>query len=196
MSRSTLRAGLLGVALFAGGLLATAAPAAAQRAGVYDVTGTTPDGQSYAGILGLRQVGLASWQVRWQIGDAPYEGFGMSSGTTLAIGFSMGQSPAVAIYTVQPDGSMTGQWTLIGSSEIGTETLIPRTDGPAAPARPAAPGQVAPAPGTAAPAAPAPAAPAPAAPAPAAPAPAAPAARAPAPAAPATPPAQPARPAR
>ena len=113
-------------------LAAAASPALAQRAGVYEVAGTNPDGTSYAGIIGLRQVGLASWQVLWDLGETRFEGYGMSSGTTFAVGFALGQRPGIAIYSVGADGSMTGQWTLVGTSAIGTETLTPRAGPPGA----------------------------------------------------------------
>ncbi len=115
-------------------LAASAGPAPAQRPGLYDVAGTNPDGSSYAGIIGLRQVGLASWQVLWNLGESRFEGYGMSSGNTFAVGFALGQRPGIAIYAVGADGSMTGQWTLVGTSAIGTETLTPRAAPPATPA--------------------------------------------------------------
>ena len=113
-------------------LLTAAFPALAQRAGMYDVTGTNPDGTAYNGIIGLRQVGLASWQVLWDLGETRFEGYGMSSGLTFAVGFALSQRPGIAIYSVNADGSMTGQWTLVGTSAIGTETLTPRVAPPGA----------------------------------------------------------------
>jgi len=112
-------------------LLCAAAPGAAlaQRQGAYDVAGTAPDGARYEGAMVMRQVGLSSWQVLWQIGDSRIEGYAMSSGNTFAIGYTIGPRPGIGIYNVLPDGSLTGQWTLIGSSAIGTETLTPRADG-------------------------------------------------------------------
>ncbi|WP_426956833.1 hypothetical protein [Muricoccus radiodurans] len=129
-----MRGAMMAAAVLTG--LALAGPAAAQRTGAYSVTGTNPDGSSYDGDLLMRQVGLSSWQVRWQVGGNRFEGYGMSSGTTFAIGFTLGDRPGVAIYTILPDGSLTGQWTLIGSSAIGTETLTPAAMPGPAPAAP------------------------------------------------------------
>ncbi len=134
-------------ALAAAGLALSLAPAQAQRNGLYEVTGTNPDGSAYTGNMIVQQVGLASWRVAWQVGENRFEGYAMSSGPVFSVGFTLGQAPGVAIYQVSPDGSMTGQWTLIGSSAIGTENLTPREpparDAPAA--RPTPPPAAAPA---------------------------------------------------
>ncbi|MFC0384534.1 hypothetical protein [Muricoccus vinaceus] len=118
---------ILAAALMAGGLSAVlAAPAQAQRNGTYEVAGTNPDGSSYSGNILIQQVGLASWRVRWTIGQAQIEGYGMSVGRVFSIGFVLGERPGMSIFEVAEDGSMSGQWTLIGSSAIGTENLTPR----------------------------------------------------------------------
>ncbi|WP_376093294.1 hypothetical protein ACE7GA_25255 [Roseomonas sp. CCTCC AB2023176] len=121
--RQAFRAGVLGALLAFGSL---AAPAWAQRAGLYDVTGTNPDGTPYSGVLQLAPAGLAAWQIAWNIEGNRFAGYGMSAGNTFAAGFTLGQRPGLGIYTVSEDGVLTGQWTLIGSSAIGTETLTPR----------------------------------------------------------------------
>jgi len=118
---------ILAAALMAGGLSAVlAAPAQAQRNGTYEVAGTNPDGSSYSGNILIQQVGLASWRVRWTIGQAQIEGYGMSVGRVFSIGFVLGERPGMSIYEVAPDGGMSGQWTLVGSSAIGSENLTPR----------------------------------------------------------------------
>ena len=109
---------------------ALAVPAQAQRNGTYEVAGVNPDGSNYTGRMAVQQVGLASWRVAWQIGDARFEGYAMSSGPVFSIGFTFGERPGIAIYQVLADGAMTGQWTLIGTSAIGTETLTPRAETP------------------------------------------------------------------
>jgi len=118
----TLRRPLLALAL----LLGLASPALAQRAGLYDVNGTNPDGTAYVGMLQLRQVGIVSWLVLWQVGNDRIEGVGMSSGNTFAVTYRAGNTQGFAIYEVLPNGTLTGQWTMIGSTAIGTETLVPR----------------------------------------------------------------------
>ncbi|WP_424134203.1 hypothetical protein [Roseomonas chloroacetimidivorans] len=102
-----------------------AAPAQAQRSGLYDVSGVAVDGTAYSGQMAIQQVGLASWHVVWNLDSGRYEGYGMSAGPVFSVGFTVGDRPGVAIYEVAPDGAMTGQWTMIGSNGIGTETLRP-----------------------------------------------------------------------
>lgn len=129
-------------ALVAAGLALHALPAQAQRNGLYDVSGVNPDGSAYSGRLAMQQVGLASWRVAWQLNDVRYEGLGMSSGPAFAVGFTIGERPGVAIYQVAADGGLSGQWTMIGSSAIGTETLTPvgpARPGAIPPARPESP---------------------------------------------------------
>ena len=120
------KAGMVAAGLLAGGMALAPTPAAAQRAGVYDVEGVNGDGSAYSGQLMLQQVGLASWKVVWQIGQAQMEGYGMSAGPVFSVGFTVGDRPGIGIYQVLADGSMTGQWTMVGSSSIGTENLRPR----------------------------------------------------------------------
>ena len=120
-----MRKTVLGAAL-AAGLALGASPATAQRSGLYDVTGTNPDGSPYTGVLQLADAGLYAWQVAWNIEGNRFSGYGMANGPTFAVGFTLQNRPGLGIYTIGGDGVMTGQWTLVGSSAIGTETLTPR----------------------------------------------------------------------
>ncbi len=105
---------------------ALAGPAAAQRAGLYSLSGTNPDGSTYEGSVALQQVGLVSWRVVWDIQGDRIEGVGMSNGNTFAVAYQLNNRPGIGIFTVEADGSMSGQWTIVGSGGIGTETLRPR----------------------------------------------------------------------
>ncbi|NKC34114.1 hypothetical protein, partial [Falsiroseomonas selenitidurans] len=146
----------------------TATPAAAQSPGLYDVTGTNLDGTSYTGLAQIRTMGLSSFVIRWRIGNQAVEGVGFASGRTIAVAYGLAQRPGIGIYTLNPDGSMDGEWTIVGAPANARERLVPREPPPAAPNPPA----TSPAPASPAPASPAPAPPASAAPAPADPAPA------------------------
>lgn len=115
------------------GLLALPGQARAQQTGLYDVTGTNPDGTAYRGTLLFQQVGLVSWRVVWSIAGDRIEGVGVSAGNIFSAAYELGQRPAIGIYNVNPDGSMSGQWSVVGSSGIGTEMLTPQP----APATPA-----------------------------------------------------------
>jgi hypothetical protein len=125
--------------------LALATPAFAQRDGVYEVTGTNLDGTPYTGLAQIRTVGLASFNIIWRIGNQLVEGTGMASGRTVAVAYGLAQRPGMAIYTLNPDGSLDGEWTIIGATQVATERLVPRERPPApAPAAPASPPAAAP----------------------------------------------------
>jgi opacity protein-like surface antigen len=111
-------------ALLAFGL---ALPAAAQRSGVYNVTGTNPDGTDYTGTMMLQQVGLASFRIVWTIGGDNIEGVGMVSGLTLATAFTLANNQTgMGIYEIKPGDVLEGVWTVVGAFAAGRETARPR----------------------------------------------------------------------
>ena len=108
--------------------VAAAAPASAQRSGVYDVTGNNPDGTPYTGTLTIEQIGLLSFRMQWTIGPDVIDGVGMVSGLSFATAFSLGggSSPSMGVYELRPNGQLVGQWTTIGAFAAGQETATPR----------------------------------------------------------------------
>jgi hypothetical protein len=122
--------------------LALASPALAQRDGIYDVTGRNLDGSDYSGLAQIRAVGLNSFNILWRIGDQIVEGVGMASGRTIAVAYGMAQRPGMGIYVLNADGSMDGDWTIIGAPSVGRERLVPRpAEAPATPPASASPRQ-------------------------------------------------------
>ena len=122
-------------------------PAAAQRSGLYDVTGTNLDGSPYTGVAQIQAVGLSSFAIVWEIRGQVVEGVGFASGRTIAVAYGMSQRPGIGIYTLNPDGSMDGEWTIIGAPANATERMVPRaapTPGAGAPAAPSATAPAAP----------------------------------------------------
>jgi hypothetical protein len=118
-------------------LTCAALPAAAQAPGVYDVSGTNLDGTPYTGVAQIRPAGLTSFVIAWRIGNQVVEGVGFASGRTIAVAYGLAQQPGIGIYTLNPDGSLDGEWTVIGAPANARERLVPRPE--AAPAAPAAP---------------------------------------------------------
>jgi hypothetical protein len=116
-----------------------ATPALAQRDGIYEVSGTNLDGTSYTGLAQIRAVGINSFSIVWRIGNTIIEGAGMASGRTVAVSYGQAQRPGMGIYLLNPDGSMDGEWTIVGAPAIGRERLVPRPAAPAAPAPSPAP---------------------------------------------------------
>ncbi|MDP3418525.1 hypothetical protein [Falsiroseomonas sp.] len=134
--------------------------AQAQQEGLYDVTGTNLDGTAYTGVAQIRTVGLASFAIRWRIGSQTVEGVGFASGRTVAVAYGLTQRPGIGIYTLNPDGSLDGEWTIVGAPANARERLVPRGAAPAAPgAAPATPPATTPPPAAVPPAPAAPAAP-------------------------------------
>ena len=132
---------MLRIAIILAGLASPllAGPASAQRAGFYEVTGTNLDGTAYTGVAQIRQLGLSSFAILWRIGGQVVEGVGFSSGLTVAVAYGLTQRPGMGIYSLAPDGTMEGEWTIIGAPATARERLVPR-DGPLpAPGTPAAP---------------------------------------------------------
>jgi hypothetical protein len=135
-------------------LAGLASPAAAQQAGLYDVTGTNLDGTSYTGVAQIQQVGLSSFTILWRIGNQAVEGVGFASGRTIAVAYGLSRRPGIGIYTLSPDGSMEGEWTIIGAPANARERLVPRSppaaaapaEGPATPPPAADPPAAAPPP--------------------------------------------------
>jgi hypothetical protein len=118
-------------------LASIASPAWAQRDGLYDVAGTNLDGTEYTGLAQIRAVGLNSFNIVWRLGNQLVEGVGMASGRTIAVTYGQAQRPGMGIYTLNPDGTLEGEWTIIGAPAIGRERMTPR-EAPAAPAAPEA----------------------------------------------------------
>lgn len=107
-------------------LAALAAPAHAQRSGVYDVQGTALDGTDYTGTLTIQQIGIASFRITWSIAGETIEGVGMVSGLTFSTAFTVGDQPGMAIYEIKPGGVLEGQWTIVGAFTTGREVARPR----------------------------------------------------------------------
>jgi hypothetical protein len=129
-----MRAILILTSLLALTLPTAVRPAAAQAPGVYEVTGTNLDGTPYSGLAQIQTTGLASFSIRWRIGGNLIDGLGFASGRTVAVTYGLATRPGIAIYTLNPDGSMDGEWTIVGSPRNGSERLVPRRGAEAAPA--------------------------------------------------------------
>jgi hypothetical protein len=93
-------------------------------AGEYTVEGKAKGG-SYRGQAAIAANGDV-FLVIWQIGQTRYQGTGLLHGNTFAVTYASQGRPALALYDIQADGSLTGTWTEFGSQESFTETLTPK----------------------------------------------------------------------
>lgn len=90
-------------------------------AGNYRVSGRNPDNSQYRGTLVITATGPI-YRLAWQVGNS-YEGTGIVQGNTLSAGWG-GESCTVASYRVQRNGSLDGQWAIVGQNRLGTERAV------------------------------------------------------------------------
>jgi hypothetical protein len=103
--------------------LATAA-SAQTVGGSYSVSGTNADGSSYAGMAEIIVNG-STCSISWQTGGSSSAGTCLLTGTAFGASYQLGDTPGLAVYQLQPDGALIGQWTTIGAPGVGSETLSP-----------------------------------------------------------------------
>jgi len=111
------------LAFLAIAMAARAAPLALHS--TYDVAGTNPDGSKYTGRATIKVISEASFTIKWTIGGALYEGFGMRDGNALAATYTINGKPGLVIYRVDDDGVFHGLWVVRGGNDGGTERLTP-----------------------------------------------------------------------
>jgi hypothetical protein len=100
-------------------------PVAAQSiGGTYSVIGKNFDGSPYAGTVRITASG-STCRIVWQTGSTA-EGMCMLSGKTLAAFYRIGPDFGLAIYELEPDGSLTGRWGLADKEGVGLEVLTPQ----------------------------------------------------------------------
>jgi hypothetical protein len=94
--------------------------------GVYILKGTNPNGSKYTGEVEISKSNN-SYVIVWRIGNQQSQtGMGTFDGIKLIARWQEGKSSGDVIYTLQPDGSLSGIWTMDGHNGQGTELLIPK----------------------------------------------------------------------
>lgn len=92
--------------------------------GEYAVEGRAPGG-TYRGQAAIAPDGDV-FLVVWQIGETRHQGTGLLRGDKFAVTFVSQGRPALALYDIQPDGTLSGVWTEFASKSAFTETLTPK----------------------------------------------------------------------
>ncbi|MGB2752685.1 MAG: hypothetical protein WBC19_11570 [Pyrinomonadaceae bacterium] len=87
--------------------------------GKYMVTGTTADGKTYLGSLAIVKDG-AGYDFSW-LTDKPRIGFGIWRGSYAAVSFG-GRQCSFALYDIQSNGSLEGNWGGQKQVTFGAET--------------------------------------------------------------------------
>jgi len=85
-------------------------------AGVYDATGSNPDGKPYKGTMSVVAEGTG-YKFVWSNGA---QGFGVKQGNNVAVGIG-GARCAFVSYQIKSDGTLEGIWGGYGTSNTGTE---------------------------------------------------------------------------
>jgi hypothetical protein len=91
--------------------------------GMYEGSGTNPDGTAYECDVKIAPKGDAYGVIWYFDGQAGYEGTGILKGKTFVVGFASPDGYGVVAYTVGADGTLDGTWTGAGGTKTGTETL-------------------------------------------------------------------------
>lgn len=108
-------------------LAVMAAPAGAQSiGGTYDAEGTNLDGSPYRGTATITLTSSTTCEIKWTTGGTTSQGICMRNGPSFAASYVLGRAIGLVIYTVQPNGTLDGLWTVAGADGAGTEVLTPR----------------------------------------------------------------------
>ncbi len=114
-------------------VLGSAIPAFAQQddtadatdiAGVYRCDGVNPSGKSYRGMVEIVRV-HDTFQLRWTFpqGTDAALGIGILTNGVLAVSYYGGATAGVVVYKIAAGQPLVGEWTVLGSDGIFTETL-------------------------------------------------------------------------
>ena len=104
--------------------------ASTEIGGDYTVSGSNPNGTSYAGNLTVTNRGEV-YQFSWASGGREYDGVGVRTDKTVAVAFSEGadgKGCGVVLYKIASDGSLDGKAGYWGVNESETEKAV-RTSG-------------------------------------------------------------------
>lgn len=108
--------------------LAVGAATAAPLDGEYVIEGREPGGGSkYKGqVLVVKEA--ATYSVIWKIRNQVLFGTGILQNKTFAVtylNYGPAGAPGLALYDVADDGTLTGQFTMLGAKSLGVEAWIP-----------------------------------------------------------------------
>ena len=89
--------------------------------GDFNLVGYSANGSEYNGTLSIAQQGAALWQLALNV-VPPTLGIGISLNKSLFAAAYGGEGCGVAVYKVNPDGSLHATWAVWGGNQVGEET--------------------------------------------------------------------------
>ena len=113
------------IAAIALAALSATAASGQSVSGRYSAEGTNRDGSSYSGTATITRSSNTTCRIDWKTGTSSSSGFCMFSKGSLAAAYKLGNSVGLVLYELQPDGSLTGIWTVADQPGAGTEVLTP-----------------------------------------------------------------------
>ena len=95
---------------------------AADIDGEYAVYGHEMAEGRYSGKAAVAKSG-DTYTVVWVFGNDVHRGTGILNGDTFSVIFFVRQSPVpgLAVYRIEEDGTLTGQFTVLGGKKVGAE---------------------------------------------------------------------------
>jgi hypothetical protein len=92
---------------------------AADPAGQYHISGSSPGGSNYNGTVTVESNGQ-TYNVHWVVGSSTYEGTGIASGNSFAVYYKSAGDAGVVLYQANGNG-WNGLWAHGGGNSVGTE---------------------------------------------------------------------------
>jgi hypothetical protein len=89
--------------------------------GTYTLKGTNPDKSTYEGTLDVTAAGEA---FNWSWNGGEYKGIGLQQGDTVSVAWGSDACYVVS-YVIGNDGVLTGRWTDMAASGIGSDIATP-----------------------------------------------------------------------
>jgi hypothetical protein len=98
--------------------------------GVYTVNGVDPLGIEYSGTVTIAPTDEPDIvAIEWIVTGGIQEGTGRLDGNTLSVDWrtvsAATETSGTGIYTIGPDGVLTGERTTVGTEGVGTEEIFP-----------------------------------------------------------------------
>jgi hypothetical protein len=93
--------------------------------GKYEVEGKNLDGSEYSGTAEIVATSETTCRIEWKTGETTSDGICMRNGNSVAAGYVLGEVVGLVVYTMQPDGTLEGLWTIADKEGVGEEILTP-----------------------------------------------------------------------